>query len=308
MKNLCKLLMVLFLSITMSGCGSAETKEQVEENAKEIFKKTFELYRSYNGYQTNIHRKYTRIFLDDDKLAISPVEELNSTIKEVKKGNAYYEVEIVKNRISELLHQSDYVVYIKEPNYYQEASFEKTDKHNVRLLDVQANEVSNEGEKIAVPFLYHYYTYFNDYSDFFDFEKEISGDKIIIKITCNDVKGFSDYVNNEIIAEQDDISEYAYDPYVIEGIKVSKNEIYRECKFILDKNYNLLKIEDLVKKDYGDGLTTTGVQTTEIDQINKLDMNTEAIESLLKKAETAITGDGTIMPFKMKNDIDWDFQ
>lgn len=309
MKNLCKLLMVLFLSITMSGCGSAETKEHIEENAKDIFKKTFELYRTYNGYQVNVHRKITSLFSHNNKLAITPVEEIKYTVKEVKEGNAYYEVVNMASHTNETLHQCDYEVYIKKPDYYHKAKYDKTDNQNIRLTDVGINEISNKNEALVNPFLNYIYDYYlKDYKNFFDFKKEISGDKIIVKITCNDVKGFSDYIINEKIQKNLTFPEFAYDPYVIDGIKVSKNETVRECTLTLDGNYNIIKIEDLTKQDYGDGLTTTDVVILEIDQINKLDMNTEAIESLLKKAETAIIGDGTFTSLEMKNDIDWDFQ
>lgn len=309
MKKVIKLMLAFTILIGVSGCKTTDSNENIKENAKDILAKSFDLYNSYSGYQVNFDQKANGITNGNNKIDITPMLETEIITKEAKKGDKYYSVTSRKSENDSVI---NYELMIKNQNEVLSASFIKEGDNNVRLLYVGTESIEdykdnvNSYEAISKQILFDIYDEcLNKYAEFFNFNKEFTDDKIIIKVTCKDYEAFTNKVHQEIKEHNPD-----YDPYTMLDLKVSKNEITkREFTFTLDSNYNPIRIEGIINYDYGDGLTTSSVAVFEIQQINKVNMKTEKIDALLKEAEAVTNENGEVDSdaFGLRSDIDWDF-
>lgn len=313
MKKVIKLMLAVTMLTGVSGCKTTDSNENIEESAKDILVKSFDLYNSYSGYQVNIYGKSNGLTNENNKIDVTPMSEAENIIKEVKKGDEYYSVADGKSKSEHgTTPINKYEIKIKNQNEVFTAWFSKEDRNNVRLIYVGTESRGDFKDDeytykiISKPILFELYDhYLNKYTEFFNFNKEITDDKIKIKVTCKDYEAFTNKIHQEIKEHNPD-----YDPYTMFDLKVSKNEITkRECTFTLDSNYNPIRIEDVINYDYGDGLTTSSVVVSEIQQINNINMKTEKIDALLKEAEAVTNENGVVDSdaFGLRNDIDWDF-
>lgn len=326
MKKYLNLLCILFIFLYIGGCQSTrnddsakgKTEKNAELSAKETLIKSFELYKTYSGYRVNSYHQSNGLITGDNKLELTPMKERHYTYKEIVKGNKLYTVSVLENQKGKSETESgftlsDYEIKIKTPEGVHHAWFDKVNMSDIELNYARYYDKSHYSEnkdtyeEMNNLFLFDLYNYYiNKYSDFFNFEKNIEGDKIVVTITCKDLKEFSDYLIQE---EKKDNPEY--DPYDVFGIKTSKNEITdRGCIWILDKEYNVIKTEDRYTRDYGDGIITTTLAISEFDQINEVNMNTEKIDALMKEAEASMNEDEfeSSNSFGVRSNIDWDFK
>ena len=311
------MLSILAVGMLMTGCGeksgSSQSGDNKETSAKEMVEQAYKNLKGYQSYQVDTVNKNNHLDIKDEKLFVTPAFTGEQQIKLKFKDGIYYHsiasTHDQNNRDDMYTVAMDYEVLKRTDD---EVSCTYLGKENDKQAYLSGYSHGKYEEYSDDKYKGFDYILFLDeqilyrYEQFFDYNKDVVDDKIVVKVTCNDLKGFLEKDMQSMKENNPD-----YDPLIYFDFKMSKFELTEwYFTFTMDEEYNLLEIKHNAKWDHGDGLITSSSTEQSFKNINEASFNTEKIDAVFNDLEA---GKLKVSSFDendklIKGDvIDWNF-
>ena len=114
-----------------------------------------------------------------------------------------------------------------------------------------------------------------EYKDCFSLSQSEEGGDIELTITCVDLDSFTERI----------LAKAEVDVYDQQGIRVSDNRYTQyDIKIVLDADQNVKLVEMRAGKDFGDGLVTDSVTTTEFSELSDPTYTVEELKQMMEEA------------------------
>ena len=114
-----------------------------------------------------------------------------------------------------------------------------------------------------------------EYKDCFSLSQSEEGGDIELTITCVDLDSFTERI----------LAKAEVDVYDQQGIRVSDNRYTQyDIKIMLDADQNVKLVEMRAGKDFGDGLVTDSVTTTEFSELSDPTYTVEELKQMMEEA------------------------
>ena len=310
-KRLKIMLSVLAVGMLMTGCveksKTSQSGDNKEISAKEMVEQAYKNLKSYQSYQIDYVNKYDNLDIKDEKLVVTPTLTDKGQSKFKIKDGIFYS--LTANIFDESLDRvgADYELIKRTDNQESVVNLGKENDQQAYLGFYAHDEYKDtQYEEPDSVLLWPEIHILHKYTEFYDFNKEVINDKIVVKVTCNDLKGFLEKDMQSMKENNPD-----YDPLIYFDFKMSKFELTEwYFTFTMDEEYNLLEIKHNAKWDHGDGLITSSSTEQSFKNINEASFNTEKIDDVFNDLEA---GKLKVSSFDendklIKGDvIDWNF-
>ncbi len=123
-----------------------------------------------------------------------------------------------------------------------------------------------------------------EYAAYFDFKMTKDGDHTIVTMYCKDLPGYTKYRREHYnLFEDNPDAKYSF----------------FEDEYVIDSDFNLIKINNHLKTDYGKGQVSEINMTTDIKAISDGIINTEFLDSLVNDMESGKLHEGDSVEWKI---------
>ncbi len=276
--------LALICAIVMGACGkqTASPDEQGDNQsggtteAMEFLNKALDKYESQPGLEMRIHSK-------------SVYPEDPSGIPEAEMGNKSSEYVIRAAHANEKEYQWWHSDADQEDRLY---IFSKTNDVTmfVDLFDKEMrissySNIVHESSGISLfrRSLNEVYMPQGEYA-YFDFKMTKDGERTIVTIYCKDLAGFTEDRRERLnLFEDNPDAKYTL----------------IEAEYVIDSDFNIIKINEHQKTDYGKGRVSEINMTTDIKTISEGIINTEFLDSLVNDMESGKLHEGDSVEWKI---------
>ncbi len=290
------MLSILAVGMLMTGCGeksgSSQSGDNKETSAKEMVEQAYKNLKGYQSYQVDTVNKNNHLDIKDEKLFVTPAFTGEQQIKlKFKDGIFYHSIASThdqNNRDDMYTVAMDYEVLKRTDDEVSCTYLGRENDKQAYLSGYSHGKYEEYGDDKYKGF--DYILFLDEqilyrYEQFFDYNKDVVDDKIVVKVTCNDLKGFLEKDIQNIKERKPD-----YDPLIPisgTGVKRSKFEVVEyDFTYTMDKDYNLIEIKHNEKWDHGDGMITFRSYEQSFKNINETTVNTENIDAVFNDLES----------------------
>lgn len=276
--------LTLLLACTISGCGANEKTVTESEEIKKAIQKLDET-KNY---------RYT-IFAEGNGLPL------------IKKEDGTAELSDQANKSDRKIVKKDESIYSFENDFFdgREMAGVKIIADDVTMLDLTlideqhaelsdfvtrdiTFELKNE-QSVLLPFLEE-----GEYAKYYTISSETKEDNKIYTIHCNDVKAYDEAC---IKAAKD--KNPNYDPLENQGQKLTKKELLKEDFVVtVNKDGYITELVCETETDYGDNLIGKLTNTERYSDFDKIELDTDYIDILIKDQQTGKTKEGDVVDLK----------
>lgn len=287
MKKIRKLSIIsvtLLLACTISGCGANEKTATESEEIKKAIQKLDET-KSY----------HYAIFAESNGLPLIKKED----------GTAILSDQV--NKVDRKIVKKDESIYSFENDFFdgREMAGLKVIADDVTMLDLtlvdeQHAELSNfvtrditfelkNEQSVLLPFLEE-----GECAKYYTISSETKDDNKIYTISCNDVKAYDEAF---IKAAKD--KNPNYDPLEEQGQKLTKKELLKEDFIVtINKDGYIIELVYKTETDYGDNLIGELTSTERYSDFDKIELDTDYIDILIKDWQAGKTKEGDVVGLK----------
>ncbi len=198
------MLSILAVGMLMTGCGeksgSSQSGDNKETSAKEIVEQAYKNLKGYQSYQVDTVNKNNHLDIKDEKLFVTPAFTGEQQIKlKFKDGIFYHSIASThdqNNRDDMYTVAMDYEVLKRTDDEVSCTYLRKENDKQAYLSGYSHGKYEEYGDDKYkgfdhILFLDEQILY--RYEQFFDYNKDVVDDKIVVKVTCNDLKGMLEY-------------------------------------------------------------------------------------------------------------------
>ena len=276
--------LTLLLACTMSGCGANEKTATESEEIKKAIQKLDET-KSYH-YVISAEGDGLPLIKKEDGTAELSDRSYKVDKKIMKKDESIYSIE---NDIYDHREMAGLKVIADDVTMLD---FTLIEEQHAELSDFVTRDITFElknEQSVLLPFLED-----GEYAKYYTISSETKDDNKIYTISCNDVKAYDEAC---IKAAKD--KNPNYDPLEEKGQKLTKKELLKEDFTVtINKDGYITELVCKVETDYGDNLIGKLTSTERYSDFDKIELDTDYIDILIKDRQTGKTNEGDVVDLK----------